>query len=429
MNNQQQNLVIIGGGFAGTALAKSLEKKLPKNWNIYILSDTNYVTFNPLLPEVVGASVLPAHVEAPLRLMLKRTKIRMGTVDKIDYQNKVVYYHNNEHSTIAYDQLVFAAGVKANASMLPGLKEHSVPLKTVGDALYIRNRIIELLEQATIQMDVAKRKKLTQFVVIGGGFSGVEVTGELEDFLCAAQRYYKNVDKKDCCITIVSSTERLVPELSPKLGLKTEKYFKKRGIRIRSKAYAERIENGKVILKSGDAIPGALIICTIGNTAHSFYQGDGIVLDRGKIVTNADMSAKGVADVWAIGDCALVKNHYDSKLCPPTAQVANQQGKQLAKNMIANIKGQPTTAFHYKSMGALASLGRNKAVAEIFGIKLSGLIAFMLWRGVYLLKTPTLSRKVRLFLEWNWAMIFPPDVAHMGHERSVEFQRSQSKDN
>jgi len=418
-NNSQKNLVIIGGGFAGAALAKKLERRLPADWEIYLLSKTNYVTFNPLLPEVVGASVLPAHVEAPLRLILKRTRIRMVEVDHIDYKNKEVHYHNNENAQLRYDELVFCAGVAANTTMMSGLSEHGLPLKTVGDALHIRNSVIERLEQATIHPDEKRRKQLTQFVVIGGGFSGVEVAGELEDFLCAAQRYYKNVEKRHCKVTLIASTDRLLPELPESLSKKTYLYLEKRGINIQLNQRAQSIEAGKVILKSGEQVEGSLIICTIGNTTHHFYKDDALQLERGKILTNPDMSAKGIEHVWALGDCAVVKNAYDGKLSPPTAQFADRQGKQLAKNIVAKIKGEETKPFSYKPLGALASIGRNNAVAEIFGIHITGIIAFMAWRGVYFLKTPTLSRKVRLFLEWNWAMVFPPDVAHLGYERSI----------
>jgi len=405
----QKNLVIIGGGFAGAMLASKIEKYLPVDWEIYLLSKVNFVTYNPLLPEVVGASVLPSHVQAPLRQMVKRTRIRMVTVDQIDFSERKILYHNNESGELRFDQLVFAAGVAANTSMMEGLKEHALPLKTVGDALQIRKQVIERLEQATIHQNPERRKALTRFVVIGGGFSGVEVAGELEDFLSSAQRYYKNVEKEDCQITILHGTDCLLPELSEKLGQKTADIFTKRGINA---------EHEKVILSDGEVIEGATIICTIGTTPHSFIQNDDLPLERGKIITQADMSVENVDGVWALGDCAMVPNKLDGKLCPATAQFADRQAKVLAKNIVAKLAGKPTQAFSYKPLGMLASIGHNKAVAEIFGIRISGLIGFMMWRGIYLMKVPTLARKVRLFLEWNWTMLFPPDIAHMGFKRT-----------
>ncbi len=420
MKADQKKLVIVGGGFAGLTLAKKLERTMPSDWDIYLLSKTNFITYNPLLPEVIGASVLPGHVQAPVRLVLKRTRIRMVTVDRIDYQTKTVHYHNDRESSLGFDQIVLAAGVQANTHMLPGLHEHTLPLKTVGDALRIRNQVIERLEQATIHPDEKRRAELTTFVVLGGGFSGVETAGELEDFLRSAQRFYKNVSLENCKIIVIHSTDRLLPELSEKLSAITLKNFIKRDIDVRLNERAAKIEPEKVTLKSGEVINGATIICTIGTVPHAFVENQALPTERGKVVVQADMSVGDGSDVWAMGDCALVPNARDGKYSPPTAQFADRQAKVLAKNIVASLKGNPTQAFSYKPQGMLASIGHNKAVAEIYGMRFSGIIGFMLWRGVYLLKVPTLARKVRLFLEWNWAMFFPPDIAHLGFKRSGE---------
>ena len=420
MHAQQKKLIIIGGGFSGVKLASKLEKTMPADWDIYLLSKTNFITYNPLLPEVIGASILPGHVQAPIRLILKRTRIRMVTVDIIDYESKTVYYHNDRKATLKFDQLVLAAGVQANTKMLPGLHEHTLPLKTVGDALHIRNQVIERLEQATIHPDEKRRKELTSFVVLGGGFSGVETVGELEDFLKSAERFYKNVDRDDCRIVIIHSGDRLLPELSERLSANTLKNFQKRGIEILLNERAEKIEDEKVILKSGKEIDGATIICTIGTAPHTFIGNNALPSERGKIITQGDMSVEGHHGIWAMGDCALVPNEKSGQLCPPTAQFADRQAKVLAKNMVAKLAGKETKPFSYKPLGMLASIGHNKAVAQVFGMQFSGLIGFMMWRGLYLLKVPTLARKVRLFLEWNWAMFFPPDIAHLGYKRSKD---------
>ena len=420
----KKNLVIIGGGFAGLTLARKLEKTMPEDWDIFLLSKTNFITYNPLLPEVIGATVLPSHVQAPHRLILQRTRMRMVEVDHVDYQNKYIHYHNDHQDKLRFDQLVFCAGVQANTQMLPGLDEHTLPMKTVGDALKIRNQIIERLEQATIHPDLERRKKLTTFIVLGGGFSGVESVGELEDFLSSAQRYYKNVDRADCRIVLIHGTDRLLPELSSKLSDITHKNFKHRGIEIRLNERAASIENEKVVLKSGEVIEGATIICTIGTMPHSFIKNEILPIERGKIVSRADMSVDSdnvqLDGVWAIGDCAIVPNKSSGQLCPPTAQFADRQAKVLAKNIVSKLAGNKTQAFGYVPQGMLASIGHNKAVAEVFGMRFSGLIGFMLWRGVYLLKVPTFARKVRLFLEWNWAMFFPPDITHLGFKRSKD---------
>ena len=415
-----KKIVIVGGGFSGVVLAGKLESLLPEDWDIYLLSKTNFVTYNPLLPEVIGASILPSHVQAPYRLMLKRTKIRMVTVDSIDYEKKVVHYHNDIPDSLEFDQLVLSAGVQANMYMMPGLDEHSLPLKTVGDALFIRNQVIERLEQATIHAELERRKKLTSFVVLGGGFSGVETAGELEDFISSAQRYYKNVDRENCRIIIIHGTDRLLPELSENLSEHTLRNFEKRGIEVHLNARASKLEAEKVILSDGEVIEGATIICTIGTIAHDFISDPFLPLERGKIVTNSDMSVGDNGWLWAMGDCALVTNAKTQSFCPPTAQFADRQAKVLAKNIAASVRQEATTDFSYKPIGMLASIGHNNAVVEIYGMRFSGLIGFMMWRAVYLAKIPTLARKIRLFLEWTWAMLFPPDIAHLGFKRSKD---------
>ena len=414
----KKHFLIIGGGFAGASLAASLEKKLPEEWDIYLLSDTNFLTYNPLLAEVVGASVLPSHVQSPLRQILKRTRIRMVRVDHIDFTRGIVHYHNNEPGELAFNQIVFASGMDANTSMIEGMKEHALPLKTVGDALSIRNRMIERLEQATIHPDEKTREALTTFIVVGGGFSGVEIAGEMEDFLVSAQRLYKNVKREACRVILLHAMDCLLPELASGLGKKVEKIFSDRAIDVRLNTQVEKIEQDGVVLADGSKIMGSMIVSTVGTQASKMSRQIGLPLERGKIVTQPDMKVKGLEGVWALGDCALVPNAYDGKNCPPTAQFADRQAAQLASNIVASLSGKKTKAFSYKPIGMLASIGHHKAVAEIYGVKISGFLAFLLWRSVYLLKVPTFSRKARLMSEWTWDLFFPPDTAHLGFKRT-----------
>ena len=418
---KKKNLVIIGGGFAGATLARKVEKLLPEEWEIYLLSKTNFITYNPLLPEVVGASILPGHVLAPLRQMVRRSRVRMVTVNHIDVEKQIIEYENDQPGQLRYDELVIAAGVKANVGMVQGMAEHAMPLKTVGDAVSIRNHIISRIEQATIHPDPEYRAHLTTFIIIGGGFSGVEVAGEVDDFLREATRFYKNVNHEDCRIILLHGTDCLLPELSQGLGRKTEKIFAKRGIDVRLNARAVEVTENCVALKSGEVIQGGTVVCTIGTTPHKFLEQSGFETNRGRLLVSDDMSVSGYENIWAIGDCAIVPNAHDQQNCPPTAQFADRQAKQLAGNINRHIRGQATRPFKYKPAGMLASIGHNKAVAEIYGIELSGFLGWLMWRGIYLMKVPTLARKTRLFLEWNWAMFFPPDLSHL------DFRTTESK--
>ena len=413
-----KNLVIVGGGFAGITLAQQLEHRLLPGWKLTLVSQENFITFNPLLPEVVGASILPGHVIAPHRQMIRCSNVCMAQVTEIDYATKQVHYLGEGSGVLHYDQLVLACGVNANLDLVKGMSQHALPLKTLGDALFLRNRIVSRLEQAELQPNAEARRWLTTFIVIGGGFSGVETAGVLTDFLRASLRYYPRIQPDDIRVVLLHGQNRLLPELSASLGEFAGRKMRMQGLDVRLEARAARIDDRAVTLASGEIIPAGTVICTIGTQPNPLVTDSPLPKERGRVKVNEDMSVPGFEGIWALGDCAAVPNKLDRKVSPPTAQFADRQARQLARNIASQLLGRPTTAFSFKPMGQLSTIGHNKAVAEMFGIKLSGFVAWLLWRGVYLLKIPTLARKSRLFLEWNWAMFFPPDISHLGYRRT-----------
>jgi NADH:ubiquinone reductase (H+-translocating) len=413
-----KNLIIIGGGFAGTKTAQQLEHTLPPDWNLTLISQENFITFNPLLPEVVGASILPGHVIAPHRQMIHCSHVCMAQVTHIDTAERVIHYLGEGPGIFRYDQLVLACGCNANLDIVRGMAQYALPLKTLGDALFLRNRIISRLEQAELQPDRTLRCWLTTFVIVGGGFSGVETAGELADFLYASLRYYPRISCDDLRIVLLHGSERLLPELSASLGAFTLRKMKKRGVQVYLNVRAVRVTDRAVHLESGEIIEGGTVVCTIGTQPNPLIEQLPLPKNRGRLVVNADLSVAGIDGLWAVGDCAAVINARDGKVSPPTAQFAEAAARQLAFNIVARLKGAPTRSFRYHPKGQLSSIGHNNAVAEIFGIKLSGFIAWLMWRGVYLLRVPTFARKTRLFLEWNWAMFFPPDISHLGYRRT-----------
>jgi NADH:ubiquinone reductase (H+-translocating) len=413
-----KNLVVIGGGFAGTRVTRALEHTLPPDWTLTLVSQENFITFNPLLPEVVGASILPGHVIAPHRQMIHCSHVCMAQVTDIDTAARTVHYLGEGPGIMRYDQLVLACGTNANLDVVKGMASYALPLKTLGDALFVRNRIIARLEQAELQPNALHRRWLTTFIVVGGGFSGVETAGELSDFLYASLRYYKRISAADLRIVLLHSGDRLLPELSASLGAFTLRKMRGRGIDVRLNARAESITDRGVQLVGGDIIEGGTVVCTIGTQPNSLLDCIPAPKVRGRLAVNPDMSVPGVEGVWAAGDCAAVVNAWDGKTSPPTAQFADAQAIVLASNIVARLNGKPSQAFRYRPKGQLSSVGHNKAVAEVLGVKISGFIAWLMWRGLYLLRIPTLARKSRLFLEWNWAMFFPPDISHFGYRRS-----------
>lgn len=421
-----KKLVILGGGFAGARLAEELDGRLPPEWQVTLVSRENFITYNPLLPEVVGASLLPGHVIAPLRQLSRRTRVAMVQVTNIDLAERTLDYLGEGPAVIHYDELVLACGQSADLSLVKGMARYALPLKTLGDALFMRNRAIVRLEQAELQPDPEHRRWLSSFVVVGGGFSGVEVAGGLADFLRASRRYYASVD--DIRVHLVHSGDRLLPELSPALGEFAARKMRARGIDVRLNARAARVDDRGLTLTDGEFLQAGTVICTIGTAPNPLIAALPLPKQRGRLEVAPDMSVPGAAGVWALGDCAAVPNARDGKTSPPTAQFAERQARQLAANLVRKARGQATRPFRYRPMGQLAAIGHNKAVAELFGVKLAGFVAWLLWRGVYLLKIPTLGRKVRLFLEWNWAMFFPPDISHLGYARTRRIVPSATDD-
>jgi NADH dehydrogenase len=260
--------------------------------------------------------------------------------------------------------------------------------------------------------------------VVGGGFSGVEVAGELSDLFHNARRYYPQLHPMDAKVVLVHNTDRLLPELSPRLSEFTLRKMKEHGIDVRLNARAVRVDDRGVVLDSGEKLYGGTVICTIGTAPNPLIASLTLPKERGRVKTAPDMSVSDC--VWALGDCAAVVNGWDDKLSPPTAQFATREAKQLAENIARSLKGEATRPFFFKPLGALSSIGHHRAVAEILGLRLSGFIAWLVWRGVYLMKIPTLARKVRLFFEWNWQMLFPADIVHFGFTRSRRTTRPKA---
>lgn len=414
----QKRVVIVGGGFAGATIARHLERRLDSSWDIFLLSKSNVITYNPLLPEVVGASLLPGHAVAPLRHILKRTRSRMVEVSRIDLEGQYVEYETPNFDRIRYDHLILAAGLTAMMGVIPGMDEHGVPLKSLGDALYLRNRVISHLEEATLCYNQPHQRCLTNFVVAGGGFSGVEAAGEIQDLMTEAVDLFKRVDREDCHVHIVHGRDHLLPEVSPSLGEYAERLMAERGVKVHLNQRVASVDQDGVELANGKRIEAATVINTIGTTPHKFISELPIANERGRVPVDGHLKVPGHDNVWALGDCAVVPNAATQSDSPTTAQFAVQQADLLARNICRSARGKSLKTFSYQARGQLAAIGHRKAVAEVYGLKISGLIAWFLWRAFYLSRIPTFARKVRLFLEWNWALLFSKDVAMLDFTRT-----------
>ena len=423
--NAARQIVIVGAGFAGTTLAGALERRLPSGWLVVLVSEESYTTFHPMLAEVVGASVFPEHVVAPVRRMIdgaRGSRFVMGRVTDVDTALRRV-----RMTTLAgvrelpYEQLVLAFGTRANLALVPGMAEHALPLKLVGDAMHIRNRVLQRLARIELESDAAARVALGRFVVVGGGYSGVEVAGELVDFLRSAARFYPHVRRAELQVALLHDGARLLPELPASLGDAAARSLRARGVDVRLVARAARVGADGVLLDGGAFIDSATVICTVGTRPNPLVERLDLPLQRGRIETADDLAVPGCAGVWALGDCARVRNHAGTgDYAPPTAQFAVAQARTLAHNIVARIGGRPTRRFAHVSRGAMATTGHLRGVAQVFGLRLSGLPAWLLWRAYYLSRVPTFGRKFRIWVEWTCGMFFAADITHLRFTRTHE---------
>ena len=424
MTESVKNIVIIGGGFAGSTVARELRARLPKGYMLILISEESYLTFNPMLPEVVGASVFPEQVVAPLRQMLNlggASRFIMGHVVAVDRAARTVTCSSLAGETVVpYCELILAFGNRPRLDFIPGMADHALPLKSIGDAMEIRNVVLRRLAQIELEHDPEQRRLLGHFVVIGGGFSGVEVVGELTDYLKSVRRYYPRVNIDEVRLTIVQDIDRLLPELPDRLGRAALRSLERRGVTVLLGKRAAEVHADGIRCTDGEMLAAATVICTIGTRSNALVETLGLVAERGRIVTQPDLSIAGTEGIWAVGDCALVVNQLDGKTAPPTAQFAVRAARLLARNLVRRVAGRATEPFRYRSRGMMAAIGHMNGVADVFGIPVSGLPAWLIWRAYYLSQMPTFGRKLRIYVEWTWGMFFPTDVTHFRFTRSSE---------
>jgi NADH:ubiquinone reductase (H+-translocating) len=424
MTEPSKNIVIVGGGFGGSTVARELRARLPESHMLILISEESYLTFNPLLPEVVGASIFPEQVVAPLRQMLNlsgASRFIMGHVVAIDRAVKTVTCSSLAGETVVpYSELILAFGNRPRLDFIPGMVDHALPLKTIGDAMEIRNVVLRRLAQIELEHDPQRRRLLGHFVVIGGGFSGVEVAGELADYLKSVRRYYPRVNMDEVRLTVVQDTERLLPELPIPLGRTALRSLERRGVAVLLGKRAAEVRADGIRCADGEMLAAATVICTIGTRPNDLVERLGLAVERGRILTQPDLSVEGAEGIWAVGDCALVVNQLDGKAAPPTAQFAVREARLLARNLLRRVAGRATDPFSYRSRGMMAAIGHMNGVADVFGVPVSGLPAWLIWRAYYLSQMPTFGRKLRIFVEWTWGMLFPTDITHFRFTRSGE---------
>jgi NADH dehydrogenase len=333
-------------------------------------------------------------------------------VESIDIVEKVVKVsHGKEHHhhDLEYDHLVLSLGSITNFYGNTGLEENALTMKSLGDAIYLRNHLISNLEEADFECCPNVRRPLVNFVVAGGGFAGVETIAGVNDFLREALRFYPHLNESLLRVVLVHAGERILPELDEKLGKYAEKKLAARGVEIHLNTRVEEVSGNQVTLSNGMKIPTNTMVWTAGTAPNPLLQTLPCDKDRGRICADRFMQVKGFDGLWAVGDCAAIIDEKTQKLFPPTAQHAIRQGKILAHNIEAAIRGRQMKPFVFETIGQLAALGRRTGVAQIFGFNFSGFIAWWLWRTIYLMKLPRLEKKIRVAFDWTLDLLFSKD--------------------
>jgi NADH dehydrogenase len=409
----QKRIVIIGGGFGGVKCARTLRTHLrERDAELILFNKENHLVFSPLLADAVGSSLNLLDVIVPLRQLLPDVMCRTEEVRSINLAGNRLEYEGYDGlpRQLGYDHIVIACGNISNLNVVPGMADHAYPLKTVGDAAVLRTHVISQMEKAEVCDNPERRRWYLSFIVVGGGYSGVETAGEINDLVRSSRRFYSNVREEDISVTLIHSRDQLLPEISPSLREFARVKMEKTGVTIKLNARVS-LATGEGVGLNDEFVPGGTIVCTIGSTTAPVIERLDAAKEKGRLLTEPDMRLRGSANAWAIGDCAAILNAIDGLPSPPTGQFAERQGRQCADNIIRVLQDEPTRPFAFKILGQLCSIGGHSAVAEMFGFKLSGFFAWFAWRGVYLFKLPDWSRRIEVGFDWAWLLVFPRDLS------------------
>jgi len=406
-------VLVLGGGFGGVYAALHLEKAFGGRADVEItlVSRDNFFLFTPMLHEVAASDLDITHIVSPLRTLLHKTTVFIGDVKKIDVRRKrvtVAHGFDLHDHHLAFDHLVVALGSITNFYGLRGLEERALTMKTLGDAIDLRNRVIAALEEGDTECAAGGDGLLT-FVVAGGGFAGVETIAGLNDFVRGALKFYPRLGQNRIRMVLVHSGPVILSELGEELGAYAQAKLARRGIEIITDARVASFGDHGVTLADGRCIPSRLVVWTAGTSPHPLLHDLPCALDRGRIVVDETLAVPGWPGVWALGDCAVVPDVRTGRPHPPTAQHALREARTVARNIGGAIDGRAPRPFRFRTIGQLAAIGRRTGVARIFGVNFSGFVAWWLWRTIYLSKLPRFEKKVRVAIDWTLDLLFTKD--------------------
>lgn len=425
--NDKKRVLILGAGFGGLYAALEFERTLARDPDVEVtlVNRENFFLFTPMLHEVAASDLDMTHIVNPIRKFFRRVRFFEGDVEAIDLQGrKVVVSHGvvEHHHELHYDHLILALGSVTNFFKLPGLAERALTMKSLGDAIHLRNRLIQNLEEADFECARDERESLLTFVVAGGGFAGVETIAGVNDFIREAVKFYPNLSEENLRMVLVHPGPVILPELGEKLGAYAQRKLGERKVEIRLNTRVTGVEENGVILSDGSVVRSSTLVWTAGTSPNPLLQTLPCEKERGRLKVRATLEVPDWPGVWALGDCALVPDPKGHPY-PPTAQHALRQGTVVARNVTAVLRGGQKRPFVFSTLGQLAAIGRRTGVADIFGFNFSGFIAWWLWRSIYLSKLPRFEKKVRVALDWTLDLLFSKDLVQFTTERAVTVSR------
>jgi NADH:quinone reductase (non-electrogenic) len=426
---KKTRIVIAGGGFAGLYAAKQLDGTLAQQRDVEVtlISRENFILFTPMLHEVAAGDLSPSDIVNPLRRIVRRVNVVQAEIHAIDIMKKKVCCLGGLRDVeleFEFDHLLLALGAETNFFDIPGVRDWAVTMKNLADAALLRNRMVALLEEASLRNDEAARRELLTFVTAGGGFSGAETTGAINDFLRETARFYPAIKEEMIRIVLVHGGEHLLPELGKELGRYAEHKLRNRAVEVIDGALVTNYDGSVVELSNGRSIPAATVIWTAGAKPSPVIEGLPCQKQRGRLLVDECLAVTGVPGLWAVGDCAAVPDGTGG-FYPPTAQHGMREAVVAAKNIARAVVGEPLKPFHYKTIGMLASIGHHSGVAMLFGVKFSGFIAWWMWRSVYVLKLPRLAKKIRVIMDWTLDLFFGRDIEQAITLRDIEATAEQ----
>lgn len=417
--NESTDVLIVGGGFGGAFAAHAIDRLLGgRSVRTTIVAPDNFLLFSPLLAEAASGTIEPRHAVIPLRELLRHTTLVSGVVESIGVADKraTVRTTTDERRVIGYRTLVLAPGSVPATFPIPGLLEHAVGFKTLADAIWLRNRVLNQLEVASDQPRGDRRRQTLTFTFVGGGYAGVEALAELRSLVADALRRYPTLAPADFRWVLVEAQDRLLPGLDTRLAAYTDRQLRRLGVELHLNTRMESCVDNRVVL-SGDEVEPYLsdtVVWTAGQRPSPLVAGLGLDIDdRGRILVDDHLRVPGRPEIYAIGDSAAVPDP-DGGLCPATAQHALRQGRLCGRNVAADYGVGTAAPFTYRNRGLAVTLGRGEGTAQVKRFTFTGWPAWWMGRSYHLYMTPGMSRRARIVTDWTLSLLFPRDVAQLG---------------